>query len=185
MILALQFQSPGPIFFELGPISIRWYGLLIATAILLGVSFSQFLAKRRHFDPELIADLALWLVVAAIPSARLYYVLFNWSEYAQRPEDIIAIWKGGIAIHGAIIGGTIATTLFARFQKIFTILEQNKSKTLQDVESILVLLDEIESKSSRKYSNSEILERALIFWSRNQVKIQKLKLSNTYLQSFI
>jgi len=118
MLLALQFQSPGPIFFELGPISLRWYGLLIATAVLVGVSFSQFLAKRRHLDPELIADLALWLVVAAIPSARLYYVLFNWPEYAQRPGDIIAIWKGGIAIHGAIIGGTIATTLFARFQKV-------------------------------------------------------------------
>ena len=118
MLLALQFQSPGPIFFELGPISLRWYGLLIATAVLVGVSLSQFLAKRRHLDPELIADLALWLVVAAIPSARLYYVLFNWPEYAQRPGDIIAIWKGGIAIHGAIIGGTIATTLFARFQKV-------------------------------------------------------------------
>ncbi len=118
MILAFQFQSPGPIFFELGFISLRWYGLLIATAVLIGVSFSQFLAKHRQLNPELIADLAIWLIIAAIPSARLYYVLFNWHEYAQRPEDIMAIWKGGIAIHGAILGGTLATALFARFQKV-------------------------------------------------------------------
>lgn len=114
----LAFQSPGPIFFEVGPISLRWYGLLIASAVLIGVSFSQFLAQRRHLNPELIADLAIWLVLAAIPSARLYYVLFEWQSYVNRPEDIIAIWKGGIAIHGAILGGTLATIFFARFQKV-------------------------------------------------------------------
>ncbi|MGK7951302.1 MAG: prolipoprotein diacylglyceryl transferase [Xenococcaceae cyanobacterium] len=118
MLLAFQFQSPGPVLFELGPISIRWYGFLIATAVLIGVSLSQYLAKRRGVNPELLADLAIWLVIAAIPCARIYYVLFQWEEYAQRPEDIIAIWKGGIAIHGAIIGGTLATTIFARINRV-------------------------------------------------------------------
>lgn len=118
MFLAFQFQSPGPILFEVGPIAIRWYGLLIASAVLIGVSLSQYLAKRRGIDPELLADLAIWLVIGAIPCARIYYVLFQWQEYAQRPEDIIAIWKGGIAIHGAIIGGTLATTIFARLNRI-------------------------------------------------------------------
>lgn len=118
MIFAFQFQSPGPILFEVGPIVVRWYGLLIATAVLLGVTLSQYLAKRRRVDPELLGDLAIWLVIAAIPCARLYYVLFEWQEYSQRPEDIIAIWKGGIAIHGAIIGGTIATIIFARIKRI-------------------------------------------------------------------
>jgi phosphatidylglycerol---prolipoprotein diacylglyceryl transferase len=118
MLLAFQFQSPGPIIFEIGPITIRWYGLLIASAILIGVTLSQYLAKRRNIDPELIGDLALWLVVAAIPCARIYYVVFQWQEYANRPEDIFAIWKGGIAIHGAIIGGTIATIIFAHLNKV-------------------------------------------------------------------
>jgi len=57
-------------------------------------------------------------VIGAIPCARLYYVLFEWEQYAQRPEDIIAIWKGGIAIHGAILGGLVATIIFARIQKL-------------------------------------------------------------------
>jgi phosphatidylglycerol---prolipoprotein diacylglyceryl transferase len=118
LTLAFQFASPGPILIELGPITIRWYGLLIASAVLIGVSLSQYLAKRRNVDPNLLGDLAIWLVIAAIPSARLYYVLFEWKQYAQHPEQIIAIWKGGIAIHGAILGGTLAATIFARIQKI-------------------------------------------------------------------
>ena len=113
-----QFQSPGPIIFEAGPIALRWYGLLIALAVLIGVTLSQYLAKRRRIDPDILGDLAIWLVISAIPAARLYYVLFEWQEYSQRPEDIIAIWKGGIAIHGAIIGGAIATIIFAKIKRI-------------------------------------------------------------------
>ncbi|HAX90445.1 MAG TPA: prolipoprotein diacylglyceryl transferase [Cyanobacteria bacterium UBA11370] len=116
--LAFQFASPGPILIELGPLAIRWYGLLIASAVLIGVSFSQYLAKHRNVNPELIGDLVIWLVIAAIPAARLYYVLFEWEQYAQHPEDIIAIWKGGIAIHGAILGGILAAVIFARIQKV-------------------------------------------------------------------
>jgi phosphatidylglycerol:prolipoprotein diacylglycerol transferase len=118
LTLAFQFASPGPTLIELGPLTIRWYGLLIASAVLIGVSLSQYLAKRRKVNPDLLGDLAIWLVLAAIPSARLYYVLFEWEQYAQRPDQIIAIWNGGIAIHGAILGGTLATIIFARIQKI-------------------------------------------------------------------
>jgi phosphatidylglycerol:prolipoprotein diacylglycerol transferase len=116
--LAFQFTSPGPIIFHLGPLAFRWYGLLIASAVLIGVTLSQYLAHRRRLNPETIGDLGIWLVIGAIPSARLYYVLFQWREYAQNPGDIIAIWKGGIAIHGAILGGLIAALIFAKIQKI-------------------------------------------------------------------
>ncbi|VEP16326.1 Prolipoprotein diacylglyceryl transferase [Hyella patelloides LEGE 07179] len=118
MFLAFQFQSPGPIIFEVGSLALRWYGLLIASAVLIGVSLSQYLAKRRGVNPELVGDLIIWLVIAAIPSARIYYVLFEWQQYSQHPEDILAIWRGGIAIHGAIIGGTIATIIFSRINKV-------------------------------------------------------------------
>jgi phosphatidylglycerol:prolipoprotein diacylglycerol transferase len=116
--LAFQFTSPGPILFEWGAISIRWYGLLIASAVLIGVTLSQFLASRRQVNPDTISDLSIWLVIAAIPSARLYYVLFQWHEYAQHPDQIIAIWNGGIAIHGAVLGGLVAALIFARLQRI-------------------------------------------------------------------
>ncbi|MFH7025697.1 MAG: prolipoprotein diacylglyceryl transferase [Heteroscytonema crispum UTEX LB 1556] len=116
--LAFQFTSPGPILFKLGPLTIRWYGLLIASAVLIGVTLSQYLAKRRNVNPELLSDLSIWLVIGAIPAARLYYVLFQWSEYAQHPERIIAIWQGGIAIHGAIIGGVVAALMFAKLKQV-------------------------------------------------------------------
>ncbi|MEG4341946.1 prolipoprotein diacylglyceryl transferase [Microcoleus sp. A003_D6] len=116
--LGFQFTSPGPIIFQLGPVAIRWYGLLIASAVLIGVSLSQYLAQKRRVNPELLGDLAIWLVLGAIPCARIYYVAFEWPQYAQRPEDIIAIWKGGIAIHGAILGGIIAALIFAKIQRV-------------------------------------------------------------------
>jgi len=118
LTLAFQFASPGPILFELGPFIVRWYGLLIASAVLIGVSLSQDLAKRRNVNPDLLGDLAIWLVLSAIPAARLYYVLFEWEQYSKRPDQIIAIWNGGIAIHGAIIGGTLAALIFARLKKV-------------------------------------------------------------------
>lgn len=118
LTLAFQFASPGPTLIELGPLTIRWYGLLIASAVLIGATLSQYLAKRRNVDPNILGDLAIWLVIAAIPCARLYYVLFEWEQYAQRPQDIFAIWKGGIAIHGAILGGLVAALIFARLQKV-------------------------------------------------------------------
>lgn len=104
--------------FQLGPLAIRWYGFLIASAVLLGVLLAQSLAKRRQIDPELVGDLAIWLVIGAIPCARAYYVLFNWSSYAQHPDQIIAIWRGGIAIHGALLGGTIAALIFSRVNRV-------------------------------------------------------------------
>ena len=116
--LGFQFTSPGPIIFQLGPVAIRWYGLLIASAVLIGVSLSQYLAEKRRVNPELLGDLAIWLVLGAIPCARIYYVAFEWQQYVDRPEDIIAIWKGGIAIHGAILGGTIAALIFAKIQRV-------------------------------------------------------------------
>jgi phosphatidylglycerol:prolipoprotein diacylglycerol transferase len=116
--LAFQFTSPGPILVKIGFLTIRWYGLLIASAVLIGVSLSQYLAKRRNVNPELLSDLSIWLVIGAIPAARIYYVLFQWAEYAQHPERIIAIWQGGIAIHGAIIGGVIAALIFAKLKQV-------------------------------------------------------------------
>jgi phosphatidylglycerol---prolipoprotein diacylglyceryl transferase len=118
LLLAFQFQSPGPIFLRFGFLTVRWYGLLIATGVLAGLFLAQQLAKRRQINPDLLSDLAIWLVIGAIPCARLYYVLFEWQRYSQEPSKIVAIWEGGIAIHGAIIGGILAGLLFARKHKI-------------------------------------------------------------------
>ncbi|MBV2351618.1 prolipoprotein diacylglyceryl transferase [Synechococcus sp. HK05] len=117
MPLAL-FTSPGPLLFQLGPFSLRWYGLLIAVAVLLGLLLATRLGKQRSIDPALIADLLPILVLAAVIGARLYYVTFEWRQYQLNWLDAFAIWRGGIAIHGALIGGTLAVILYSRWRRI-------------------------------------------------------------------
>jgi len=113
-ILPAVFTSPGPLIFQLGPLSFRWYGLLIALAVLLGLALSLQLARRQGMDPSLIVDLLPWLVLGSVVGARLYYVLFEWRQYQGNWADALAIWRGGIAIHGALIGGTLTLILFCR-----------------------------------------------------------------------
>lgn len=117
-LFVFQFTSPGSTALQLGPFVIRWYGLLMALAVLIGVSLSRYLARSRGVKPELIESLVIWLVIAAIPCARLYYVLFEWRQYAQNPLLIFQIWKGGIAIHGAILGGLVAGVIFAKIKRV-------------------------------------------------------------------
>jgi phosphatidylglycerol---prolipoprotein diacylglyceryl transferase len=115
----LAFASPGAIMFDLGFMQVRWYGFLIALAVVLGTIISQRLAKRRRVDPDLMLDLVTWLIIGAIPCARFYYVAFSWEKFQGQPwQQILAIWEGGIAIHGAIIGGAIAAILFARKRQV-------------------------------------------------------------------
>ena len=118
LFFAFQFVSPGETIFQYGWFRLKWYGVLIAAAVLIGINLSMRLGKSRNIDSESIADLAICLVLAAIPAARIYYVIFEWQTYSQRPADIIKIWEGGIAIHGAIIGGTIAAIIYAKFKQV-------------------------------------------------------------------
>jgi len=112
------FTSPGPVLVQLGPVTLRWYGLLIATAVLMGLCLAMRLGRRRGVDPSLIADLLPLLVLGAVIGARLYYVLFEWRQYQGAPLiELLAVWRGGIAIHGALIGGTLVTVLFCRWRR--------------------------------------------------------------------
>jgi phosphatidylglycerol:prolipoprotein diacylglycerol transferase len=111
-------QSPGPLLVELGPLAIRWYGLLIAVAVLLGLWVSSQLAKMRGLDPGVISDLLPLIVLSAVIGARHYYVLFEWRQYQINWLEAFQIWKGGIAIHGALLGGSIAVIAYSRWMKL-------------------------------------------------------------------
>ncbi|CAK6699361.1 Phosphatidylglycerol--prolipoprotein diacylglyceryl transferase [Synechococcus sp. CBW1107] len=112
------FTSPGPLVFQLGPFALRWYGLLIALAVLVGLLLSSRLARRRGIDPSLVADLLPLLVLGAVLGARLYYVSLEWRQFQDNPLEALAIWRGGIAIHGALIGGVLTTILFCRWRAL-------------------------------------------------------------------
>lgn len=109
--------SPGPLVFQLGPFALRWYGLLIALAVLAGLALATRLGKARGIEAALIADLLPLLVLGAVIGARVYYVALEWRQYASNPIEVLAIWRGGIAIHGALIGGTLTTILYCRWRR--------------------------------------------------------------------
>lgn len=103
---------------ELGPLTVYWYGLIIASGAILGLAFVLKEARRIGIDKDLFIDLILYALPISILSARIYYVLFSWDYYKENLGDIIAIWEGGIAIHGALIGAVLTAVVFARKRKV-------------------------------------------------------------------
>jgi len=109
--------TPSPILFSLGPVHIYWYGFFIVLGTLAALTVALYLAKFYGIKVDIIIDLAFWLIIAGLIGARLYDVGLEWSYFSSHPLDIIKIWRGGIAIHGALIGGLIALWLFAKKYK--------------------------------------------------------------------
>lgn len=103
-----------PIAFRLGPLTVNWYGIILGTAALVGLLLAVNEGKRFKIASDFFMDLLLIGVPSAIVGARLYYVAFKWDYYSAHPGDIIKIWEGGIAIHGALIGAIIAAVIYVR-----------------------------------------------------------------------
>lgn len=104
--------------FQLGPISIYWYGIIIASGVLIGLILANREGKRLGLPKDTFTDLLVWAVPFSLIGARTYYVIFQWDVYKHQPEKIIAIWEGGIAIHGALIGAVLTAIVFARMKGI-------------------------------------------------------------------
>lgn len=103
-----------PIAFTLGPFAVRWYGILIVTGIVVAILMCRYLAGKKNLSFDDIMDYALVMVPLGIICARAYYVLFRWPYYAENPGEIIAVWHGGLAVHGSILGGMLGLWLVAR-----------------------------------------------------------------------
>jgi phosphatidylglycerol---prolipoprotein diacylglyceryl transferase len=100
-------SSPGAIAFQLGPLVIRWYGILMATSIVVGLWLAHRQARREGLPADDIITAGQWAVLAGLVGARLYEVAFNWDYYGQYPAKIFAVWEGGLAIHGGLILGPL------------------------------------------------------------------------------
>ena len=102
--------------FSIGPFKIYWYGIIICLGIVLGFTVAFMRMRKIGVTADDIADIALFSVPSAIIGARIYYVLAELESYDSFYE-MIAIWNGGIAIYGAVIGGVIAFTLVCKHKK--------------------------------------------------------------------
>ena len=103
--------------FGIKGLNIAWYGVIIGCGILLGTIVASREANRQKLKSDLIYDFLLFALPISIIGARTYYVLFQWEQYRYDLTKVFAVWEGGIAIYGGVIGGFIAAMLFCKFNK--------------------------------------------------------------------
>ena len=96
-----------PILIDLGIIQIYWYSLIVLTAMLIGSAIFLRSAKKAGYKEEFLINVLFYGIIFGILGARLYYVIFNLGYYLKNPLEIVAIWNGGLAIHGGISGGAL------------------------------------------------------------------------------
>lgn len=116
----LSYPEIDPVIFRIGPIALRWYGLMY----LFGFLASRFLVRKqlRETDPAgapalyaTLDALIVWLVVGVVVGGRLGYVIFyGWGYYVHHPAEIFATWTGGMSFHGGVAGAILAGTFFCR-----------------------------------------------------------------------
>jgi phosphatidylglycerol:prolipoprotein diacylglycerol transferase len=125
-----------PIAFTIGNFVVRWYGILIALALIIGIILSYFIAKYRMGDrprtfkapdgtlvskgkeADEVINFAPFAVIFGVIGARLLHVIVNWSYYAANPSYIFAFRQGGLAIQGVMVGGVLALAVFCKIRKI-------------------------------------------------------------------
>lgn len=103
---------------EIGPLTVYWYGIIIGIGAMLGYFVAQKEAVKLGLAKDVFTDLIIWALPISILSARIYYVIFSWDYYSKHLDEIIMIWHGGIAIHGALIGAVITAIIFAKKRKL-------------------------------------------------------------------
>lgn len=110
-------SHPNPIAFTIGNIDIRWYGILMASAICIGILLASHRAPRHGIKDDDVLDVCLWMVPIGAIGSRLYYVLFNLDMYHSIGEAL-NFRAGGLAIHGALLFGAVTLILVCRHKKI-------------------------------------------------------------------
>jgi len=114
----ITLQSPGEIFFSIGPITVYWYGVMIATAFLTGLTVVLHSAKKQDISQDRVMNLSALLLVGGVVFARLYYVVFKWDYFSQHPAKILMTWEGGLSIHGVIIGCFLLLLVYTHINKL-------------------------------------------------------------------
>lgn len=104
--------------FEIFGLQIAWYGIIIASAMLIGTMILLKVGKKYGYKENDILDLVMVVLPMAIIFARIYYVVFEWSYYSQNPSMILAFREGGLAIHGGIIGGVLGGWIVCKYKKL-------------------------------------------------------------------
>jgi len=117
----LQFPDIDPVIFKIGPLSMRWYGLMYIFGFVSSYLLVIYQLKKKalKIDRAIIDDLFFYLILGLIVGARLGYVIFyNPGFYLQNPLEIFVIWRGGMSFHGGLIGAFIAGYIVMKRTKL-------------------------------------------------------------------
>lgn len=115
--LGVKFDVPS-VAFSIGGYDVHWYGIIIAFGFALAVLYGGRMAYKWKMSLDGMTDVLIWGTLFGIVCARAYYVFFEWDYYSVHPNEIIAIWNGGIAIYGGIIGALIGGYIGCKIGKI-------------------------------------------------------------------
>jgi prolipoprotein diacylglyceryl transferase len=118
-LLAYINWNISPEMFSIGPISVRWYGLLFASAFIFGYKVMQWVYKTENKPVSDVEQLTVYMILGTVIGARLGHCLFyNPDFYLSNPLEILKVWKGGLASHGAAIGIITSLYFFAKKKKV-------------------------------------------------------------------
>ena len=115
---ALGIEVNPPRILELGPLTIHYYGAIIALGLLLGMFYSCKRGRKFGLKEDDILDGFLWVTPLAIVCARIYYVAFSWADYKDDPISVFYIWEGGIAIYGGVLGAILGMWILCKVKKL-------------------------------------------------------------------
>lgn len=107
-----------PILLELGPLTLRSYGLMMALGFLAGIGVLVWLNRQEKREDDLVLDLALWIMVGSIIGARAMYVAVMPDQFKGAPLEVFKVWNGGLVYYGGLIGGSLATVWFTRRRRV-------------------------------------------------------------------
>lgn len=114
-ILAFIHWNVSPEIFSIGPLHVRWYGLMFALGFLFGYQHVEKMLKHEKEEQKWIESLFIYMIVSTIIGARLGHVFFyGWEYYSQHPLEILFIWQGGLASHGGVLGILIALYIWSK-----------------------------------------------------------------------
>jgi len=103
-----------PTILRLGHFMLNWYGIIVILAIIAAVAISLKEGKRKGISSEVIYSMAPWVLIGGIVGARLFHVIDRWDYYAGNTLQIFSVWRGGLAIWGALAGGAVGVLIYAR-----------------------------------------------------------------------
>ena len=107
-----------PYLFKIGNFELRIYSLMIIIGLLLTLYITRKKMEKMGYKQEYFENMIIVVFIAALLGARIYYVMFNWEYYKNDPLEIFKVWHGGLAIHGGVILGFVASVIYAHYIKI-------------------------------------------------------------------